>query len=313
MRSRTRLRPESRLSGSRLRWVDIPRSCLGVRRSFGVYLPPGYGTSSRSYPVLYLFRGAEREWAGRQDGREGLKSLLDRMISEKRIDPLLCVLPGFMETSGRTQGIPVDWVQDGSARGVGNGRMERHFFEVKHLVEQHFAVRLGRRHTALDGFSMGGFSSLYLGLKYPSLFASAGAYDGSFMWPGQIDPRQAPSGRACRLWFSPVCAPYFLRRQGWDIHRMERVNPINWVLNAKGNRLSQLRQLRIHIHAAGREDVGNLDRCVQMDAILQDAGINNTFRGHLAFEPQAAHTWRWADRHLEETLLEHDRVFKGIG
>ncbi|MFT7616866.1 MAG: S-formylglutathione hydrolase FrmB [Planctomycetota bacterium] len=313
MRSKQRVRRPEKTGNSRFEWVTIPRSILGCRRSFGVYLPVDYGTSTRGYPTLYLFRGAEREWAGSQDGREGLKRILDGLIESGKIEPMIVVLPGFMEPSGRTQGVPLDWLADGSNRGVGNGRFERHFFEIKDIVESRFAVRIGRRHAALDGFSMGGFSSMYLGLKYPALFGSVGSYDGSFMWPSQIDPRLKPFGRACKLWMSETCAPYFCGPTGWDIPRMERANPITWVTNATGNRLRLLRDLKVHMRTAGSEVVGNVDRCYELDEYLEYAGIANTFRDQLIFDKKARHDWSWADRHLNETILLHDQVFRSIG
>lgn len=312
MRSKHRANKQIDTDASRFEWVLIPRSVLGVPRTFGVYLPEGYGDSTRGYPTLYLFRGAEREWAGSQDRREGLKKLLDRLIGDGVIEPLIVVLPGFMEPSGQSQGVPLDWLADGRSRGVGNGRFEKHFFEIKAIVEDCFSVRIGRRHTAVDGFSMGGFSAMYLALKYPSLFASAGAYDGSFMWPGQIDPRRKPQGRSCQLWLSSACAPYFLGERGWNLEKMERANPISWVNLAKGKRLIDLRDLHVHMHAAGSETLGNVDRCMELDSYLADIGVTNSFRDQIIFDPRAAHDWSWADRHLEETLPLHDRVFRSI-
>ncbi len=313
MRSKQREKHPSQSEESFVKWVTIPRSVLGVRRSFGVYLPRGYGESTRGYPALYLFRGAEREWAEAQDQREGLKVLVDRLIDDEVIEPLIVVMPGLMEPSGRAQGIPVDWLADGRHRGVGNGRFERHFFEIKAIVEERFSVRIGRRHAALDGFSMGGFSAMYLGLKYPNLFGSVGAYDGSFMWPHQIDPRLKPSGRGCRLWLSDACAPYFCGPHGWDLHKMERSNPIFWVSRSNSKRRADLRSLQVHMHAAGSEILGNIDRCIELDRHLEEAGVANSFRDNLVFAPNAAHNWCWADRHLAVTLPLHDQVSKSIG
>ena len=50
---------------SRMEWVTLPGSRIGILRRFGVYLPPGYDQDlGREYPVLYLLRGHEAEWAG---------------------------------------------------------------------------------------------------------------------------------------------------------------------------------------------------------------------------------------------------------
>ena len=310
MRSTSPIRFPEKASDSQVRWVTIPRSIMGVERRFAVVLPRSYGGASAGFPVLYLLRGAEDEWLGSQDRRQGLIAVLNQLIEGGEIDPLIVVLPGFMEPAQQSQGIPVDWSLDGRGRGVGNGRFERHFFEIKAIVEQRFQVRQGRRHTAVDGFSMGGFSALYLTTKHPNLFGSCGAYDGSFMWPDQIDPRRAPWGRACRLWFSKACSPFFQRGGVWDLNKMERSNPLFWIGAARGKRLKILRNTRFHFHAAGSEEAGNVDRNVALDDVMRRKGIANTFRGALRFEAAARHDWRWADMHLAETLLLHDRVFR---
>ena len=298
-------------TGSRLEWLTLPRSCLEVTRRFGVYLPDGYRDSAADYPVLYLFRGHESEWAGRQDGREGLVSILDRLIASGVITPLIVVLPGFMQPSRKSQGLPIDWSARARDYGLGNGRLERHFFEVKQVVESRFRVRVGKRHAAIDGFSMGGFSTLCLATRYPTAFGSVGAYDGSFMWPGQIDPRRGPRGRGCRLWFSETCAPYFRRDGVWNLAKMERFNPVTWIRNARGSRLMELRDIRFHVRAAGTEEIGNLDRTEFLDEELARQGIRNSFRGDaMRLDSKAEHTWKWADIHLQETLRLHDSVFR---
>ena len=35
---------------------------LGITKSYYVYLPSGYDSTTERYPVVYLFRGAEYEW-----------------------------------------------------------------------------------------------------------------------------------------------------------------------------------------------------------------------------------------------------------
>ena len=51
-----------------------------------------------------------------------------------------------------------------------------------------------------------------------------------------------------------------------------------------------------------------MDRAVELVRHLRGVGIRNTFK-ELSLDPRAVHTWRWADFHLEKTLLRHDAVF----
>ncbi|MCA9320567.1 MAG: hypothetical protein KDB53_07525 [Planctomycetes bacterium] len=299
------------MPAARVVWITLPRSVLGVLKRFAVYLPSQYSRDAGPFPVLYLFRGHETEWLGNQDDRYGLVRLLNGMMDQGHVQPMVVVMPGFMETNRETQGIPVNWSENGRSRGVGNGRMEDHFFEVKAQVEKDFAVRRDRGGVALDGFSMGGYSAVLLGTRYPRLFGSVGAYDGSFMWPGQIDPRRKPAGRACKLWFSETCSPFFRRDGVWDRLKMERHNPIAITRMARGERLLALRSVAFHVRAAGAETSGNVDRCQALDEVFAARGLRNSFRKRLRFDDDARHTWAWADRHLTETLRLHDAVFTG--
>src|SRR5690349_9705422 len=43
------------------RSFELPSKVLGDTRRINVYLPDGYGTSGRSFPVLYLLDGGEKE------------------------------------------------------------------------------------------------------------------------------------------------------------------------------------------------------------------------------------------------------------
>ena len=293
-------------------WVTSAHNALGRVRRFGVYKPLGYRPDGRRYPVLYLFRGQETEWAGRQDGRPGLVSILDRLIATGRIHPLLVVLPGFMPADGMTQGVPVNWSDVSNHPDVGTGRFEDYFFDIKSWVETHLPAKVGVTSTALDGFSMGGFASLLLATRHPHRFGSVGAYDGSFMWTEQLDPRRKPRRRADPLWFSETCAPLFRRPDGrWDRVKMERHNPTRLILTATPRVLHGLRATKYHIRSAGSEAVGNVDRMHHLLDAMHRRGLENSFAGlELVLHPTARHDWRWADRHLQETLVLHDQVFR---
>lgn len=305
---RSILRPSR---SARFEWITLPHTCLGVLKRFGLYLPPGFGEDVMRPPVLYLFRGQENEWAGDQDGREGLIRVVDRLIAAGEIEPLVIALPGFMPPDPKYQGCPINWSDPEAAVGIGNGRFEDFFFELKHAIETSLPVRTGPGSTALDGFSMGGYASIFLATKYPHLFGSAGAFDGSFMWPDQIDPRRSPYGRADRLWFSETCAPFFRKDGVWDRAKMERYNPIFWIRRSSGDHYAALRRVRFHVRSVADEGVGNIDRARYLIRELHERRLANSFDGtDVCLDRDARHTWKWADIHLEGTLRLHDRLFR---
>src|SRR5687768_17815623 len=44
--------------------LSMPSKILKMERKYAVYLPPGYETSERSYPVLYLLHGGGDDQTG---------------------------------------------------------------------------------------------------------------------------------------------------------------------------------------------------------------------------------------------------------
>ena len=81
-----------------LRTEWYPSPTIGTQRRLIVYTPPGYETSGRSYPVLYLLHGGggdEEGWVSR--GRANY--IMDNLIAAGAAEPMLIVM---------TNGIPVN-------------------------------------------------------------------------------------------------------------------------------------------------------------------------------------------------------------
>lgn len=78
-----------------------------------VYLPRGYEECPRErYPVLFLMHGGggnEEEFFGGTEARTPLKSMLDRMIDEGTVRPLIVVTPTFNRPAG--EGVDPDAVR----------------------------------------------------------------------------------------------------------------------------------------------------------------------------------------------------------
>ena len=70
---------------------------LNEDRKYAIYLPPGYDTSERSYPVLYLLHPAGPK--GTLPNQQGwvnygmLKSFMDQAIESGKVAPMIVVTP----------------------------------------------------------------------------------------------------------------------------------------------------------------------------------------------------------------------------
>ncbi len=150
-----------------------------IHKSCSVYLPAGYeqSDSHTRYDVLYLLHGVggdEYEWlrgAGNEDGQYILCNLLDNLIADGAIDPLIVVMP-----NGRSSH---DWT-DCTFNPEGTNMLGFYYFDYElrydliPFIESTFntyadiqdsapkAVEYSRMHRAIAGLSMGGMQALNL-------------------------------------------------------------------------------------------------------------------------------------------------------
>lgn len=127
-----------------------------------VYLPTGYD-AEKAYPVFYLLHGGGgNEHAFFSEDGE-LKNMLDHLIAEGRLAPLLVVAPTYYPDGTREKTPAM------------SGIYVRDFIPVLTekiipLVEQRYAVIPDRMHRAIGGFSMGGVATWYALLNGTAAF-----------------------------------------------------------------------------------------------------------------------------------------------
>jgi len=142
--------------------LSMTSKILKMDRKYAIYLPPGYETSQRSYPVLYLLHGGGDDQTGWVQFGEVLH-IADKAINEGNATPMIIVMP------------------DGSAgqRGFfndikGTWRYEDFFFdEFIPFVEKQYRIKGEKRYRAVSGLSMGGGGAFIYALHRPSMFSSS--------------------------------------------------------------------------------------------------------------------------------------------
>ena len=136
---------------------------LGKSTWYEVILPPGYETTNRHYPVVYMLHGAmggAHEWI-----EIGIHKAADKLWSEGEIEPFIIVLP--------EGGMLNYWLNhaDGGPR-YGDYVVE----DVVHEIDSHYRTLATPRSRAIGGLSMGGDGALRLALTNPDAFGIAGAH-----------------------------------------------------------------------------------------------------------------------------------------
>ena len=133
--------------------------------SYYVYLPPGYGSESRRYPVLYMLHGgggSKDEWPA-----YGLVNDLDQAIVSKDVAPLILVLPQGDE------GYWVNWPAGGPQWGDYVAR------DLRRQVDSTYRTLPGMAHRAIGGLSMGAAGALQLAFNHPDVFGVVGGHSPS--------------------------------------------------------------------------------------------------------------------------------------
>ncbi len=142
--------------------LSVTSKILKSERKYALYLPPGYETSQRSYPVLYLLHGAGDDQTGWVQFGE-VQRITDKAIEDGTATAMIIVMP-----DAKTG-------QLGYFNSIaGNWNYEDFFFqEFIPTIEKTYRIKAEKRYRAVAGLSMGGGGSFMYALHHPELFSSA--------------------------------------------------------------------------------------------------------------------------------------------
>jgi enterochelin esterase family protein len=141
---------------------------------FAVYLPPGYQSGSRRYPVLYLVHGSGDVFISWTTAGNA-NIILDNLIAQKKAVPMIVVMP-FL---GRAYpSLPAD-----------PGREQFEAYLTKELVpyiDANYRTLADRKDRAMAGLSAGGGATFNVGLKHPELFSQFGFFSAGEIAPANV-------------------------------------------------------------------------------------------------------------------------------
>ncbi|MCX6138177.1 MAG: alpha/beta hydrolase-fold protein [Ignavibacteriales bacterium] len=298
---------------SRIELKTIYSPTLGITKNYNIYLPEGYDQSTDRYPVVYLFRGHEREWAnGYEDDSRGgrnIKNVADALVSAGSMGKMILVMPGLSSTDNVVPALAVNFKNvslASSKDGLGTGQFEDYMVkELIPYIDQNYRTIPTRWHRGVDGFSLGGYTSMNLATKHPDMFASAGGYDGTLMWLDFDDPSSSNPNDDMYLTDS-MFDPLFGKPR--DIPYAKRYNPANNIAYASPAALTQLKRIRFMLHS-GATGASNRTVTQHVVDLLAVKGIVNEF-ADIRLTPTAIHNWYNADLHAGVTLPLHWKKFQ---
>lgn len=149
-------------SGKVLENLSFKSNLLNMERKYAIYLPPGYETSNRSYPVLYLLHGAGDDQTGWVQFGE-VRRIMDQAIINGKATAMIIVMPDANTgIRGYFNSIKGDF------------KYEDFFFrELIPFIEKTYRGRSDKRFRAIAGLSMGGGATIVYALHHPEMFAAA--------------------------------------------------------------------------------------------------------------------------------------------
>lgn len=145
--------------GKVLESLEFKSKSLNSTMQYSVYLPEGYESSQRSYPVVYLLHGySDDETGWIQFGEADV--VAQRGVDNGDFPPSIIVMPDG----------GVSWYCNDYAKV--NAWRSMFAEEFIPFIESNYRIRAKKEFRAIAGLSMGGFGALQLSMNYPELFSS---------------------------------------------------------------------------------------------------------------------------------------------
>ena len=148
-------KPPSVAAPSEVRTCHFASRLLQRDWEYVAYLPAGYATSRRAFPVLYLLHGAFGA-AGDFATQGALQASADRLMRTGVCRDAIIVTPAGLDS----------WYVNGPGLPMQDAFLDEF---IPH-IETEFRVRSQRTCRLLGGVSMGGFGALRFALLRPDLF-----------------------------------------------------------------------------------------------------------------------------------------------
>ena len=134
-------------------------------RNITIYLPPGYASSNKFYPVIHLlhgFGGDERSLVG-EVGEELAVFLVDSMIESGVAREMIIVMPSARNKYGGSFFLNSELT----------GKYEDYIvYDLVDYIDNNYRTIRDRNARAIGGASMGGYGSITLAMKHPDIFSS---------------------------------------------------------------------------------------------------------------------------------------------
>lgn len=256
--------------------LTVKSAILKKDKKFALYLPPGYETSRRAYPVLYLLHGGgDDQTAWLQSGN--MQTIVDKEIREGRIPPMIVVMPDAEMT----------FYLNSVA-----GKYQYEDFFIKELIphiEKTYRCRMEKRFRAVAGLSMGGFGSLLYAMHHPDLFGACAAFSAGVRTDQQI--KEMPHQEYLRRYRTAMGE---LKESDNRITDFWNQNSILYLIQKMPE--AQKKAVRFYLDC-GDDDLLLYKGNAEMHSLMRDLNIPHEYRVR-----NGGHTWEYWRTGLPDAL-----------
>ncbi|MCC3151828.1 alpha/beta hydrolase-fold protein [Hymenobacter sp. BT770] len=180
---------------------QIPQ--LGRTRRVWLYLPPGYATSGRRYPVLYMQDGQNVfDNLTAFAGEWGVDETLNLLQSNGQ-DPTGCIVVAIDNGPNRLDEYS-PWNNPQYGGGQGDLYVDFLVQTLKPYIDANYRTLTSRENTGVAGSSMGALIATYAALRYPAVFGKVGVFSPAYWFAAQplFDyVHQHPANPSTRFYF----------------------------------------------------------------------------------------------------------------
>ena len=152
---------------------------LGRTRRVWLYLPPGYASSGRRYPVLYMQDGQnvfDRLTAFA--GEWGVDETLNQLAASGQ-DPTGCIVVAIDNGPNRLDEYS-PWNNPAYGGGQGDLYVDFLVHTLKPYIDATYRTLSGRENTGVAGSSMGALIATYAALREPAVFGKVGVFSPAY-------------------------------------------------------------------------------------------------------------------------------------
>jgi enterochelin esterase family protein len=166
----------------RVAQITYQSKAFNAQRSYHVYTPPGYETSTNRLPVLYLLHGySDDDSTWSVVGKANL--IADNLLADGKIKDLIIVMP-----HGQLNGVVT--IDEAFSADFQQKFEAQLLTEIIPAIEATYRVIPDARHRAMAGLSMGGMQTAKIGMNHPETFSTIGLWSSAaFDPPGNLFDR----------------------------------------------------------------------------------------------------------------------------